>query len=55
MRVEGGTVQSAHLDLPRKLDLVGDVQVDLEVEQRAHALVSEGVQALQNLGRGCAA
>ncbi len=36
------------LDLPRKLDLVADVQVDLEVDQLAHALVVEGVQALRN-------
>jgi hypothetical protein len=41
----------AHLDLPGELDLVGDVQVDLEVAQVTHALVVEGVQALndQNL------
>jgi hypothetical protein len=40
------------LDLPRKLDLVGDVEVDLEVDQLADALVEEGVEALddQDLG-----
>ena len=36
------------LDLPRELDLVRDVEVDLEVEQVAHALVVEGVQALDD-------
>lgn len=36
------------LDLPRELDLVGDVQVDREVEQVAHALVDEGVEALDD-------
>lgn len=44
------------LDLPRKLDIVRDVQVDLEVEQVTHALIVKGVQALddQNLRRVCA-
>jgi hypothetical protein len=37
------------LDLPRELHLVGDVQVDLEVQQVAHALVVERVQALDDL------
>ncbi len=36
------------LDLPCELDLVTDVQVDAEVVQLAHALVVEGVEALQH-------
>jgi len=42
------------LDLPRKLDLIADVEVDLEVDQVAHALIEEGVEALdhQDLGVG---
>ena len=36
------------LQLPGKLDIVRDVQVDLEVQQVAHALVVEGVEALND-------
>lgn len=36
------------LDLPRELDLVRDVKVDGEVQQVAHALVDEGVEALDD-------
>merc|ERR1719313_2481263 len=36
------------LDLPRELDLVRDVEVDLEVEQLLHALVKERVQTLDD-------
>ena len=36
------------LDLPCKLDLVTDVEVDPEVVQVTHALVIEGVQALDH-------
>lgn len=36
------------LDLPCELDLVRDVKVDGEVEQFAHALVDEGVEALDD-------
>ena len=36
------------LDLPRKLDLVADVQVDLEVAEVSHPVVEEGVQALDH-------
>ena len=42
------------LDLPGELDLVGDVQVDLEVQQLGDLRVVEGVQALshQDLRKG---
>ena len=36
------------LRLPRKLDLVGDVEVDGQVERVAHAIVVERVQALED-------
>lgn len=40
------------LDLPRELDLVRDIQVDGEVQQVAHAVVDERVEALDNDDRG---
>ena len=39
---------AVHLQLPGELDVVADVQVDLEVQQVPHALVVEGVQALDH-------
>jgi hypothetical protein len=42
------TLSHVTLDLPCELDLVRDVQVDLEVNQVAHTLVVEGVQALNH-------
>lgn len=39
---------NTHLDLPRELDLIRDVEVDLEVEQVTHALVVERVQAFNH-------
>mmetsp|Transcript_5430 Transcript_5430/g.18886 ORF Transcript_5430/g.18886 Transcript_5430/m.18886 type:complete len:398 (-) Transcript_5430:65-1258(-) len=54
-RLEGvAALGHVALDLPRELDVVGDVEVDLEVVHVAHALVVEGVQALhdEDLGGG---
>ena len=42
------TLGHVTLDLPRELDVVGDVEVDLEVEHVANALVREGVEALED-------
>lgn len=42
------TLSHVTLDLPCELDLVRDIQVDLEVNQVAHTLVVEGVQALNH-------
>ena len=36
------------LQLPGELDVVRDVQVDLEVQQIAHTLVVEGMEALND-------
>ena len=55
-RLDGGldglqgvaTLGHVALDLPGELHVVGDVEVDLEVEHLAHALIREGVEALED-------
>mmetsp|Transcript_4334 Transcript_4334/g.9805 ORF Transcript_4334/g.9805 Transcript_4334/m.9805 type:complete len:407 (+) Transcript_4334:94-1314(+) len=42
------TLRHVALDLPRELDLVGDVEVDGEVAEVAHALVHERVKSLDD-------
>jgi len=40
------------LDLPHELDVVGDIQVDGEIQQRTHLVVSQGVKTLNDHKRG---
>ena len=46
------TLGHVTLDLPGELDVVGDVEVDLEIEHVADALVGEGVETLEDKDGG---